>query len=321
LFRFRTSQELASNLQDSVRDLPSTTMKSTNEASRRKRQRTEFIDLLSDSQDDDKAKSCTGEGKECTTLAVATATFIGLNSSSTSSVYSTQGAWLRHELRNQMQTLIRDQPNLCCFGSVGKYSRASGRSKNGTTRSVYLRLPLEGADKSNSWFRVIDSQIISKLGNNPTDHQMCWLYRLPDFATKMTDQKSMAKKKEQNDPYGGGSKMTLTLGSGDHQHTGTWKLHRVVHAMYNPRMFDIVGNFQIPDRVHLAHRCGYGARGFPWEITVTTCASIHSTCGTCSKHRIMMRSFVVMGVSTCAPTMISSDRIYVASGLGVTQVK
>jgi len=296
-------------------------MKSTNEASRRKRQRTEFIDLLSDSQDDDKAKSCTGEGKECTTLAVATATFIGLNSSSTSSVYSTQGAWLRHELRNQMQTLIRDQPNLCCFGSVGKYSRASGRSKNGTTRSVYLRLPLEGADKSNSWFRVIDSQIISKLGNNPTDHQMCWLYRLPDFATKMTDQKSMAKKKEQNDPYGGGSKMTLTLGSGDHQHTGTWKLHRVVHAMYNPRMFDIVGNFQIPDRVHLAHRCGYGARGFPWEITVTTCASIHSTCGTCSKHRIMMRSFVVMGVSTCAPTMISSDRIYVASGLGVTQVK
>ncbi len=182
---------------------------------------------------------------------------------------SEQGEWLRNELRQQMTLLHASQPDLCCFGKPEAYQRPSAKSNSKSTsliRAVRLRLPLErSAPRDNSWFRLIDSAIINKLANNPTDRDMCWLVRLPEFGTKLTNEKKRAKKKVQKDPYAGGAKVSITLGSGATQSVSTWKLHRLVHAMYNPDMFPIIGEFDVPDDVHLAHRCGLGGRGFPWE--------------------------------------------------------
>ena len=184
-----------------------------------------------------------------------------------SSESEVQGEWLRNELRQQMTTLFATQPTLCCFGKPEAYQRKAAKTKKDSLiRAVRLRLPLKhSGQRENSWFRLIDSAIINKLANNPTDCDMCWFIRLPAFESKLTDENRRAKKKVQKDPYAGGAKVSITLGSGSTQSVSTWKLHRLVHAMYNPDMFLIIGEFAVPEDVHLAHRCGFGVRGFPWE--------------------------------------------------------
>ena len=171
-----------------------------------------------------------------------------------------RGAWLREELRRQLEGLHLSQPGHYCFGPISSYTKASG------VKAVRLRLPLK-AGGGQSWFNIIDEAIIAKLGNHPTNRDMCWMIKLPEFQPKMTEADTRAKKKTQKDPHAGGAKMQLQTGS--HQlktaFTSTWKLHRVVHAMYNPQMFEVVGDHLIPSDVHLAHRCGHGQRGFPWE--------------------------------------------------------
>jgi hypothetical protein len=171
-----------------------------------------------------------------------------------------RGSWLRNELRRQLECLHQSQPSQYCFGAISSYTKANG------VKAVRLRLPLRSG-AGQSWFNIIDKAIIAKLGNQPTNRDMCWLIKLPKFQPKMTEGDTRAKKKTQKDPHAGGAKMQLQVGS--HQlktaYTSTWKLHRVVHAMYNPQLFEVVGDHLIPPDVHLAHRCGHGQRGFPWE--------------------------------------------------------
>jgi len=217
----------------------------------RKRKKT-VIDLSLDAEDEEK-------------VPATSSSLVASLSSHTSGTTVRKWAWLRHELRTQMDMLYRNQPDLYCFGPITGYERQSKRTKNGSTRSIYLRFPLEDNSKlnSNSWYKVIDAQIIARLGNNPTNRDMCWLIRLPSFQLDSAQATSRLKKKDRKDPYAGGAKVNVMLGSNDY--TSTWKLHRVVHAMYNPHVFAIVGEFDVPDNIHLAHRCGNGVRGFPWD--------------------------------------------------------
>jgi hypothetical protein len=209
-----------------------------------------------------------------------------------------KGHWLKLELRSAMSNLHKASPDHYCFGEKSHYTRASPQkqkwsgkkrkrdesedegeltekkeSEAKAVNSCHLRLPLRSSDtREKSWYTVIDN-IINHLGNNPTSREQCWLYKLPHFEDKSNSDGTRASKKQQKDPHAGGAKVSIEknvtskagVGPKSVKYIGTWKLHRVVHAMYHPHMFERVSQFKIPADTHLSHRCAHGQRGFPHE--------------------------------------------------------